>query len=208
LALALVHERVMEHYSDRSACADGRSYRRPRFVEADAHAFAPGEPVNCDGQLEKSVEVEWRGGRVARKDAESCLKQTLARNGRAAIPGRRKSRAQARAEQFKEPSLPRFNIALLERVVSGDTEFTLASLRRFVIQMGETVLMYRHPFGFGLDTSAEFRNQLWGERCGYRRDIQRHRVAREKIKQFKQPIIAPTGVIIAEEESDRMGRGV
>ena len=166
-----------------------------------------GEPVDVHGHLGEAADAQGLGAGLAREHAEAQRRQALRGDPGAAVPRRREDRPARVAEQVLESRAAGLDVAPLLAGRARRPELLLAALG-LVVGVVEAVLVQPEaPPGAGV-AGAQLARERRGQRRRDHRDVERQAGAVEAVEQFEQPGVAPSRVVVAEEERDRLGRGV
>src|SRR5262245_52788792 len=182
----------MQHDADRGARA-----RRLRKRLAEPAAGVVPYPVDGDRQLANTVDIERLRTGLAREDFEARVADRARGRRRASVPGRREERLYSSVEALVQKAAPGEDVGELNVRGPRRAELALAS-DRLVVGVRETVLMHvREAAALVKDRR---RRPSHGGRDGS--DVDPHAGVAEGVQEEAEPVVAPAGVVGAEEERD------
>ena len=204
--VGVVHDRVVEHHADRPAAGDLGRQALADLRLGQRGAPPLGEPVDVHGHLGEPVDAEGLRARLARQHAEAERGQALRGGSCAAVPRRREDRRDRVAEQVLQATPAGLDVAPLLGRRACRPELLLAALG-LVVGVVVAVLVQPEAPGGGV-AGAQLARERRVQRGRDDRDVEREPRAVEVVEQLEQALVAPPGVVVAEEEHDRLGRGV
>jgi hypothetical protein len=172
----------MEHDADRSW---GFHHQRDHFAElcpVQSDSLAVSEPIDVDGNLDKSWYVEAGGARFAGQHAESELDETTTGRRSAAVPRGREDRLHQWAEVVLKAPPTLGNVTALEPCCPRGPELVFSSCR-LVADVGESVLVDRNSRCRGIDARLQGSGQFIAQSARDHGKIEWQRMLREKIEQ-------------------------
>src|SRR5439155_90113 len=146
------------------------------------------------------VGAEGFRARLARQHAEAERGQALRGGSCAAVPRRREDRRDRVAEQVLQATPAGLDVAPLLGRRACRPELLLAALG-LVVGVVVAVLVQPEAPGGGV-ASAQLARERRVQRGRDDRDVEREPRAVEVVEQLEQALVAPPGVVVAEEEHD------